>query len=103
MFAVFGKSLKKEYNKKNITKTDIERFNNKRGAYIVSPEFFDIKRCYEFLELSKNQTDIRPLYIAEQKQCLDKKGKIIINKKTNQPKVKYQKLFGVSELENKEQ
>jgi hypothetical protein len=96
MFAIYGKSLKKEFIRKSAIDHE-ERFNKDKGAYIVSPEFFDIQRCHEFIKLSKKQTDIRPIYVAEQKHVLDKNGNLVVNKKTKQPKMKYQKLFDIEE------
>lgn len=92
MFAVFGKSRTKEVKRKLTSSTPEFRFHKNSNAYIVSPEYSSIERCYEFIELSEQQADIRCLYIAKIKHVLDANSVPELNKKTGKPKTRYVKI-----------
>lgn len=77
MFAVFGKSLEaeKEKQKKKIgySTTPEQRFNQSKNVYRISPDYYSISRCYEFIEMAKKYDDIKIFYIAQRQSEISKK------------------------------
>lgn len=88
MFAVFGKSLKKEQSRRNLIRTVKFHFKENKGVYQISPDYSDESKCWEFIELAKKTSEIRCLYIARL-ECYTRKGKYVIDKKTGKKKTKY--------------
>ena len=97
MFAVFGKSKKKEYeksfNKIGVKVQDEEKtFAKDTGCYQISGDFSSEKIAMDFVELCKGQEDfIRPVFIAILKPKVDKYGNEKLDKKTGKPSMRYYK------------
>lgn len=96
MFAVYGKSLQKERTRKRrgckyeiSDETAMLAFKKDTGAYKISPEFSSEERCLEFIKLAKSYPEVRCLYIARLDRVKNEKGQVIINEKTDKPKMKY--------------
>lgn len=95
MFAVFGKSKKKEFensfNKLGVKIKDEEKsFAKDTGCYQISGSFSTEKIAMDFVELCKGQEDfIRPVYIAILKPRVDKHGNEKVDKKTGKPLMRY--------------
>ena len=102
MFAVYGKSLLKEKSKKHrkhnhkvSDETAIRTFKKDTGAYQISPEYSSEELCLEFIKLAKSCETLRCLYIAKLDRVKNEKGQVIINEKTDKPKMKYFKFKGI--------
>ncbi|WP_367481853.1 hypothetical protein ABX022_09740 [Snodgrassella alvi] len=96
MFAVYGKSLQKERTRKYrccqykiSDETAMRAFKKDTGAYKISPKFSSEEQCLEFIELAKSDPEVRCLYIAKLDRVKNEKGQVIINEKTDKPKMKY--------------
>ena len=102
MFAVYGKSLQKERTRKRRSRkyeisdeTAMLAFKKDSGAYQISPQFSSEERCLEFIELAKSYPEVRCLYIAKLDRVKNEKGQVIINEKTDKPKMKYFRFKGI--------
>jgi len=100
MFAVFGKSLKREYEKSFNRfgvkiKDEYKTFEKNKGCYQISPDFSTESTAMQFIELCKGREEtIRSVYIAKLGEY-SIKGKIAIDNKTGQKKLKYHKYKAV--------
>ena len=100
MFAVFGKILKREYEKSFSRfgvkiKDEYKTFEKNGGCYQISPDFSTESTAIQFIELCKGKEEtIRPVYIAKLGEYKIK-GKIAIDNKTGQKKLKYHKYKAV--------
>ncbi len=98
MFAVFGKSLKHEQVKKGPFLSSPEyRFEQKTGAYQISPTYSSIEMVQEFVKLAEGVDVVRCIYIARLEYLTNGAGEPILNKKTRQPKVKYLKFLEIKQ------
>lgn len=94
MYAVFGKSLKKEELRKGLISNRtslLERFNSNKNAYQISPNYSCKERCLEFVELAKTNKEVRCLYIARLEKSIIN-GEPKLSKKTGKPLFKFVKL-----------
>ena len=88
MYCVMGKSKAKEYSSKQSEKTYLTRFKSDAKPYPVSPDFFDMAGCNQFINLCKDSSDIRCIAIAEFEPKFDKDGEVELDKR-NKPKGRY--------------
>ncbi len=73
----------------------------KKGAYQISPTYSSIEMAQEFVRLSIGVNAIRCDYIARLEELTDNYGEPILNKKTCQPKAKYQKFLEIEKEQEK--
>jgi hypothetical protein len=94
MYAVFGKSIKKEEQRKGDIANKLspsDRYYSNKNAYQISPDYYSLARCHEFIELAKKTHDVRCIYIARSEIAAVYR----INKKTGQLRRKFVKLEGI--------
>ncbi|PIT21458.1 hypothetical protein [Snodgrassella alvi] len=97
MYAVFGKSLKKEEQRKDKAASKLspsDRYYSNKNAYQISPDYYDIARCHEFIDLAKKTHDVRCIYIA-QTEKVTVEGRPKISKKTGKPLFRFVRLTGI--------
>jgi hypothetical protein len=56
MYVVFGKSIQKEEQRKGDIANKLspsDRYYSNKNAYQISPDYYSLARCHEFIELAK--------------------------------------------------
>ncbi|PIT22075.1 hypothetical protein [Snodgrassella communis] len=97
MYAVFGKSLSKEEQRKDKAaskSSPSDRYYSNNNAYQISPNYYDIARCHEFIDLAKKTHDVRCIYIARAEKVTIG-GRPKLSKKTGKPLSRFVRLTGI--------
>ncbi|PIT51848.1 hypothetical protein BHC44_09565 [Snodgrassella alvi] len=98
MYAVFGKSIKKEEQRKGDIANKLspsDRYYSNNNAYQISPDYSSLERCYEFIELAKKTHDVRCIYIAQAEKVTVNGRSPKISKKTGKPLFRFVKLIAI--------